>query len=122
MPEAPHTHHLTVDDPVRFLEIRRGDASAFSEVLLVRGAPVDAFCVLRSKSPAIPNAIAALLLHIRDSTGKIPHVYFGWTEGNPIACLLKFLALGEDDTVPVTREVLRLAEADPALRPHVHVG
>ena len=72
--------------------------------------------------PAIPNAIAALLIYIRDQTGVIPHVYFGWTEGNPIAYLLKFLAFGEGDTAPVTREVLRQFEADPQRRPRVHVG
>jgi len=120
--EARQTHHLTANDPVLFLELTRGDASEFSEVLLVHGARVEGYCVLRAKSPAIPNAIAALLLHIRDRTGKIPHVYFGWTEGNPVAYLLKFLALGEGDTAPVTREVLRQAESDPLRRPLVHVG
>ena len=40
----------------------------------------------------------------------IPHAYFGWTEGNPIAYLLKFLVFGEGDTAPVTREVLRQTE------------
>jgi len=120
--EAWETHHLAPDDPVLFVEIERGDASEFSEKLLVRGARVDGHCVLRGRSPAIPNAIAALLLHIRDRTGKIPHVYFGWTEGNPIGYLLKFLALGEGDTAPVTREVLRQAETDPLRRPRVHVG
>jgi hypothetical protein len=120
--EARQTHHLTRHDPVLFLEIARGDASAFSEVLRVQGVRVEGFSVLRSSSPAIPNAIAALLLHIRDETGKIPHVYFGWTEGNPVAYLLKFLAFGEGDTAPVTREVLRQAEEDPLRRPLVHVG
>jgi hypothetical protein len=120
--EARETHHLTPDDPVLFLEVERGDASEFSEVLLVRGARVDGYCVLRCKSPAIPNTIAALLLYMRDRTQKIPHVYFGWTEGNPVTYLLKFLAFGEGDTAPVTREVLRQAEADPLRRPRVHVG
>jgi hypothetical protein len=120
--EARQTHHLTPTDPVLFLEVDRGDASEFSEVLLVRGTRVNGYRVLRAKSPAIPNAIAALLLHIRERTGKIPHVYFGWTEGNPVAYLLKFLAFGEGDTAPVTREVLRQAEADPLRRPRVHVG
>ena len=73
-------------------------------------------------SAAIPNAIAALLIYIRDRTGQIPHVYFGWTEGNPITYLLKFLAFGEGDTAPVTREVLRQFETDPLRRPRVHVG
>jgi hypothetical protein len=63
-----------------------------------------------------------LLIYIRDLTGQNPHVYFGWTEGNPIAYLLKFLAFGEGDTAPVTREVLRQFEPDPARRPRVHVG
>jgi hypothetical protein len=120
--EARESHHLTEEDPVLFLEVERGDASEFSEVLLVRGARVEDYCVLRGKSPAIPNAIAALLLYIRDRTGKLPHVYFGWTEGNPVTYLLKFLAFGEGDTAPVTREVLRQAEADPLRRPRVHVG
>ena len=86
------------------------------------GATVDRHRVLRCVSPAIPNAIAALLLYVRDQTGKIPHAYFGWTEGNPIVYLLKFLAFGEGDTAPVTREVLRQSEPDPLRRPRIHVG
>jgi hypothetical protein len=90
--------------------------------LRVQGIEISGYRVLRAQSPAIPNAIAALLLHIRDQTGQIPHVYFGWTEGNPITYLLKFLAFGEGDTAPVTREVLRQSEHDPLRRPRVHVG
>ena len=116
------SHHVPPDEPVLFLEIQPGDASEFSDVLRVQGVEVGGHLILRSKSPAIPNAIAALLLYIRDQTGVIPHVYFGWTEGNPITYLLKFLAFGEGDTAPVTREVLRQVEADPHRRPRVHVG
>src|SRR5262249_47431899 len=90
--EATETHHVPPGDPVLFLEIRPGDASNFSEVLKVEGLRINGHRVLRCQSPAIPNAIAAMLLYIRDETGQIPHVYFGWTEGNPITYLLKFLA------------------------------
>jgi hypothetical protein len=120
--EAQQSHHLPSEDPILFLEVRPGDASQFSEVLHVHGVRIDGYRVLRCQSAAIPNAIAALLLYIRDRTGQIPHVYFGWTEGNPITYLLKFLAFGEGDTAPVTREVLRQTEQNPQLRPRVHVG
>ncbi len=120
--DAARTHLLPADEPVLFLEIRPGDASAFADVLHVSGVDVGGFRVLRCSSPAIPNAIAGLLLDLRDRTGCIPHAYFGWTEGNPLAYLLKFLALGEGDTAPVCREVLRLAEPEPDRRPRIHVG
>lgn len=120
--EARREHHLPAGDPILFLEIRSSDASDFSNVLRVTGVDIDGHRVLRSSSPAIPNAIAGLLLNLRDRTDCLPHAYFGWTEGNPIAYLLKFLAFGEGDTAPVCREVLRQAEHTPDRRPRVHVG
>ena len=120
--EARESHHLPPDERPLFIEVRPGDVSAFSDRLHIRGVDVGGHLVLRCTSPAIPNAIAALLLHIRDETGKIPHAYFGWTEGNPIAYLLKFLAFGEGDTAPVAREVLRQTEPNPLRRPRIHVG
>jgi hypothetical protein len=120
--EARDSHHLAPNEPVLFVEVRPGDASEFSEVLHVEGAEVEGYRILRCQSPAIPNAIAALLLYLRDTTNVIPHAYFGWTEGNPIAYLLKFLVFGEGDTAPVTREVLRQTEDNPQRRPRIHVG
>jgi hypothetical protein len=120
--EARESHHLPLDEQPLFVEVRPGDVSNFSDRLSVTGAEIAGHLVLRCTSPAIPNAIAALLLFIRDETGKIPHAYFGWTEGNPIAYLLKFLAFGEGDTAPVAREVLRQTEPNPLRRPRIHVG
>ena len=120
--QARRSHHLSARDFVLFLEVRLGDASEFSHALRVAGVQVGEFRVLRTSSPAIPNAIAGLLLDLRDRTYSIPHAYFGWTEGSPLTYLLKFLALGEGDTAPVCREVLRKAEPDPARRPRIHVG
>jgi hypothetical protein len=120
--EANESHNLPADANVLFIEVQPGDASDFSDVLRISGAMVDRHRVLRCVSPAIPNAIAALLLYIRDRTGDIPHAYFGWTEGNPITYLLRYLAFGEGDTAPVTREVLRQAEPNINRRPRIHVG
>ena len=120
--EASESHRLTRTDLVLFLEVRLSDASTFSDELFVTGVRVGRHRVLRCASPAVPNAIAALMLHLRDQTGLIPHAYFGWTEGNPVAYVLKYLALGEGDTAPITREVLRQAEPDPERRPRIHLG
>ncbi len=115
-------NHIPAEDPVLFFEVRPGDASDFSGVLRVRGVQVGPYRVLRAKSPAVPNALASFLLHVRDHTGQIPHIYFGWTEGNPLLYVLKFIFFGEGDTAPVTHEILRQAEPDPSRRPAVHVG
>jgi hypothetical protein len=115
-------NHIPAEEPILFLEVTPGDASEFSGVLQIRGEKVDGFKVLRTVSPAVPNAIAAFLLFLRNETGKLPHVYFGWSEGNPLSYLMKYIAFGEGDTAPVTHEVLRQAEKDPARRPIVHVG
>jgi hypothetical protein len=115
-------NHIPANEPILFFEVTPGDASEFSGVLQIHGEKVDGFKVLRAVSPAVPNAIAAFLLFLRDETGKLPHVYFGWSEGNPLSYLLKYIAFGEGDTAPVTHEVLRQAEKDPERRPVVHVG
>lgn len=116
------SNHIPVGEPTLFFEVTPSDASEFSGVLKIHGEQVEGFRVLRTESPAVPNAIAAFLLFLRDETGKLPHVYFGWSEGNPVTYLLKYVAFGEGDTAPVTHEVLRQAEKDPERRPVVHVG
>jgi hypothetical protein len=115
-------NHIPLGEPILFFEVTPGDASEFSGTLKIHGDRVDAYKILRTESPAVPNAIAAFLLYLRDETGKLPHVYFGWSEGNPLSYLLRYIAFGEGDTAPVTHEVLRQAEKDPARRPIVHVG
>lgn len=120
--QAREDHSLDKGEPILFLEVVQGDASDFMEDLQVRGAEVGRHRLLRCASPAVPNAIAALLLHLRDRTGRIPDAYFGWTEGNPVTYVLKYLALGEGDTAPVTREVLRRTVKNPLERPRIHVG
>jgi hypothetical protein len=115
-------NHIPSSDPILFYEITPGDASEFKGKLKIQGHDIEGYKILRTQAPAVPNAIAALLLHLRDKTGKIPHVYFGWSEGNPIMYLARYILFGEGDTAPVTREILRQAEPDPELRPNVHVG
>jgi hypothetical protein len=62
------------------------------------------------------------MLKIRDETGMRPHLHFQWSEGNPLAHLVRFDLLGQGETAPVTREILRQAEQYLPRRPIVHVG
>ena len=120
--EQREDNHIPEEDSILFLEVEVEDASEFTYVLEVEGVKIGEYEVLRLKSSTVPNAIAALLLDLQHATGKKAHCYFGWTEGNPIVYLIRYLLFGEGDTAPVTREVLREAEKDPERRPAIHVG
>jgi hypothetical protein len=115
-------NRISADDPVLFLEVTVADPSEFASQLQVTGEERYGYRILRMESSAVPNAVAAVLLHLRDVTGKRPHIYFDWTEGNPVAHLLRFLFFGSGEVAPVTREVLRAAEPDLQQRPFVHVA
>jgi hypothetical protein len=120
--EVRRANHIPDTDPVLFLEVTVVDPSEFESMLKVTGEERFGYRILRVESATIGNAIAAVLLHIRGRTGKLPHVYFGWTEGNPVVHLLRYLIFGDGDVPPITREVLRQAEPDRERRPLVHVG
>jgi len=109
------------DAPVLFLEISVCDPSEFAPDLNVKGVEVGPHRVLRAESAAVPNAIAAFLLFLRERTGVIPHVYFQWTEGSPLGHLVRYVMFGEGDIAPVAHEVLRQAEPSADRRPVVHV-
>ena len=115
-------NHIPAEDPIIFLEVTVTDASEFSTKLQVHGTIRNGRRVLTMSSPVVANSIAALLLHLRDTYRIKPNVYFGWTEGNPVSNLLRFLFVGDGEIAPTTREVLRRAEPDRSVRPKVHVG
>ena len=110
-------------EDIVFVEVTVTDPSDFESLLDVRGRVLHStYRVLTMNSASVPNALAALLLNVRDRAGVRPHLYLEWSEGNPAANFLRFLLLGVGEVAPVTREVLRRAEPDRQLRPHIHAG
>src|SRR4029453_52156 len=120
--EEREDNHIPTGDPVLFLEVTVLDPSEFESSLYVTGEVRFGYKILRVESSVIANSIAAVLLHLRDQTGRKPHAYFGWTEGSPLTNLLRYQIFGDGEVAPLTREVLRKAEPDPARRPRIHVG
>jgi hypothetical protein len=120
--EARSDHEIAADEPVLFFEVYVTDPSEFSGAMEIKGYRYGEYRVLRAKATAIPNAIAAFLIWICNETGKRPHAYLNWTEGNPVAKVIQFLLFGKGETAPVTREILRRVEHDPENRPVVHTA
>lgn len=92
-----YSHSLSPEECIYFFEVERGDVSDFEKNLLVTGERLGKHRILRAKSPVIANAFAALLIDLEKRTGKVPHAYFKWHEGNPIMNLFAFLLFGEGD-------------------------
>ena len=114
---------IPADADVIFVEVIVTDPSDFETELTVHGAVRhQKYRILTVKASSVPNALAALLLHIRDRTRQHPHIYFEWTEGNPAWNFLRYLIFGQGEVAPVTREIVRQHEPDRSRRPHVHAG
>jgi hypothetical protein len=120
--ELRQLHGLVHDESIYFIEVERGDTSEFTETIAIQGSREGPNRVLRARSPAVANAIAALLIQIKKTTGCIPQVYFHWADIDPIINLMRFVFLGEGDTAPLTHEILRRAIKDRTQRPMVHVS
>ncbi|GAA4351533.1 APC family permease [Angustibacter luteus] len=121
--QTMHDHDLPSPGDVLFVEVTVTDPSEFETRLKVCGeVRAGQYRVLTMQASAVPPALAALALDVRDRTGHRPHLYFEWTEGNPVRHFLRYLVLGQGEVAPVTREILRQAVAEPERRPHVHVG
>ncbi|HWU21450.1 MAG TPA: amino acid transporter [Nocardioides sp.] len=116
-------HELPDAGDIIFVEVTIADYSDFESRIEVHGEVLhDEFRVLTVRAATVPNALAALLLDIYVRTGVRPHIYFEWTEGDPLGQLARFLLFGGGEVAPLTREVVRRAEPDPRRRPHIHAG
>lgn len=82
---------IPTEAPVVFLGVTVTDPSSFAEVPVIRGVRIDGHRGLRVDGAAVPDALASILLALRDDTGLRPHCYFQWSEGNPVRHLVRYL-------------------------------
>ena len=120
--EEREASHIPRGDPVLFLEVNVKDPSDFATRARVKGEEIGGHKVLSVEGASVPNGLAATLLAIQERTGKRPHAYLGWGEGNPLKHLARFIFFGEGDIAPVTHEILRRSDPNPETRPVIHVG
>ena len=72
-PQGPRTgqeelrqlHGLVHDESIYFIEVERGDTSEFTETIAIQGSREGPNRVLHARSPAVANAIAALLIELK---------------------------------------------------------
>jgi hypothetical protein len=81
--EQREYNHIPSGEKILFLEVDVEDPSEFEDVLEVKGVEVGGYQVLRAVSSAASNAIAAFLLHLRDTTGRTAHCLFRLDGGQP---------------------------------------
>ena len=77
-------HGLSHEACIYFVEVERGDTSDFTETLRIQGWREGDSRILHARSAVVANSIAALLIHLKETTGCIPHVYFHWTDVSPV--------------------------------------
>ncbi|WP_426987541.1 hypothetical protein [Pseudarthrobacter sp. Y6] len=111
---------LPADHQPLFLDVVIDTANKFEAGLPVHGVIRHGYRVLEAHGPAAPNTIAAVLLHIRDVTGLLPHLYFTRSGDNRLVSLLPFRTRSEGKVARITRELLAAAEHDASKRPGVH--
>ena len=80
-------NHIPSTDPIIFYEIELGDASEFTGKLFIRGVDIEGYRILRTESPAVPNAIAALSAassrHDRQDTARVFRLERGQSDNVP---------------------------------------
>lgn len=103
-----------------FLEVK--PASARSALIEVRGEHYYGHPILAVRGPVTGPTVAAVLLKIRDMTGRTPRLDFTWPQRDRTSNVLWFAMFGAGRLASATRCALRHAEPDPTRRPKVHVG
>lgn len=115
-------HELNPDAEIVFLEMEIGDASDFTQDPLIEVFQEGTRFVIRaSRCVSVAHAIAAVALEMSHHS-RPPGLHFGWPDMDLMIASWSYLAFGEGNVPWRVRELIQLAEPDPAKRPRVIIG
>lgn len=120
-------HCVGESDLLIYLEVTVEDASEFVDDLLeVQGVVHKGnhgdHLILRCKSASVANAIAAILLKVRDEYDTRTVAHIGWSEDSPLLSAFTFLFFGDGETGLLVRKIIEAAESNNKQRPMVLMG
>ena len=120
-------HCVGESDQLIFLEVTIEDASEFVDDLLevegvVHRGNHGEHLILRCKSASVANAIAAILLKVRDEYDTRTVAHIGWSEDSPLLSAFTFLFFGDGETGLLVRKIIEAAETNHKHRPMVLMG
>ncbi|MGE0755502.1 MAG: amino acid transporter [Pirellulaceae bacterium] len=115
-------HRLTADIPIVYIEATLGDTSEFYHSPQMEIVEQEGRFIVRVRGcVSIAHVLAAIALEL-SKAGEPPELHFGWSEESPLAANVRFVLFGEGNVPWLVRELIRLAEPDPARRPRVVIG
>ena len=117
-----HRHRLSDDVPIVFIEAVLGDPSEFQQSPLMEIKQQEGRFVIRvSRCASIAHAIATIALELSRG-GTPPEIHFGWSDESELTATVGFFLFGEGNVPWRVRDLIRKAEPDPSLHPHVIIG
>ena len=105
-----------------FMEICVDDPSDFFQTLQIEAVRENnRYAIKATQAVSVAHAIAAIALEM-SRYSKPPGLHFGWPERDMLSASWTYLAFGSGNIPWKVRELIQLAEKDPAKRPRVIVG
>lgn len=115
-------HQLAQDADIVFVEIGVDDPSDFFQKLLIEVMRENnRYIIKATMGVSVAHALAAIALEM-SRYSKPPGLHFAWPERDMLSASWNYLAFGAGNIPWKVRELIVLAEKDPAKRPRVIVG
>jgi hypothetical protein len=115
-------HQLAPQADIVFVEIEVDDPSDFLQTLMIEVMRENnRYIIKATMGVSVAHALAAIALEM-SRYSKPPGLHFAWPNRDMLSASWSYLAFGAGNIPWKVRELIQLAEKDPAKRPRVIVG